>query len=123
MKNLYAVSDKQGNPASFGYYNRSSWTSLHWVKYHLTKRRRNDNRYEGYHVNIIDLASGTIIKMSIPGFLSRFQNPEILKAEIQHAMGFATDLVSLESLVNAKVLSTESQIAAERFLKSRGITV
>jgi hypothetical protein len=121
MKKLYAVSDKQGNPASFGYYNRSSWTSPRWIKYHLANRSA--NKWEGYHVNIIDLASGTIIKMSIPGFLLRFQNPEKLKAEIQSAMGFTADLASLESLVKAQVLNTESQIAAERFLKSRGITV
>jgi hypothetical protein len=56
MKKLYAVSDKKGNPTCFGNQKRSSWTKGHWITYHVQHRIQ---RFDGFHVNIVDLLNGT----------------------------------------------------------------
>lgn len=121
MSKLYAVADKQGRPAKFGNCRKSAWTSPRWVNYHIGSRSYRSGSAERYDVHIIDLANGTVEKMSAVAFISLTQSPEKMKAEVQAKMGFPADLATLEALVRAKALSTENHYLAVQFLQSKGI--
>lgn len=127
MGKLFAVTDKKGNPMSFGNSNKSAWRSPRWVIYHIGPSRydirnnRHSDKAERYDVHIIDFNQGTVQKTSGVAFVSTHQNPEMIKAETLKLFGFALDIPTLEAMVKANALSHQYVPAAMQYLQSKGI--
>jgi hypothetical protein len=121
MKKLYVVTDKKGNPQSFGRYAKSSWTSPRWVAYHIGPKRWNPaGKSDLVNVHEIDFENNSMTKISGTSFMASRINPEKMKQEIKLALGIAVDLSTLEHLIAANALTPELNVLAKSFLSSKG---
>jgi hypothetical protein len=121
MKKLYVITDNLDRPQSMGASNRTSWTNVRWVNYHLNRRFRYPQNYK---VHVINLKEGTVEQSSAPAFLSSLpQNSDKMKAEIKAHFGFAVDLSTLESLHRTNALNPLIREDVFTFLTSKGITL
>ena len=119
MKKLYVITDILDRPVSMGASNRTSWTNVRWVNYHLNRRYRQPQNYK---VHVIDLKEGSIERSSAPAFLASLpQNSEKMKFEIKAHFGFSADLSILENLYRSNAIHPNLRDDVFSFLVSKGI--
>ena len=116
-RKIYTATRANGTPIGFGNNNRIAYNSPMWILRHA--KRSSYRNIE--HVHEIDLANGTVNKLSAVEFNAKFGDTESYRKAIQEKFGLDMDLAGLVSAVKKNVFNADFNAAVIAHLKPLGI--
>ena len=116
-RKIYTATRANGTPIGFGNNNRIAYNSPLWILRHA--KRSSYHNIE--HLHEIDLANGTVNKLSAVEFNAKYGDAESYRKAIQEKFGLDMDLAGLVSAVKKNVFNADFNAAVIAHLKPLGI--
>ena len=116
-RKIYTATRANGTPIGFGNNNRIAYNSPLWILRHAKR----SSYYNIEHIHEIDLANGTVNKLSAVEFNAKYGDAESYRKAIQEKFGLDMDLAGLVSAVKKNVFNADFNAAVIAHLKPLGI--